>query len=135
MVKVFFDLYGHDFSTLINHDILSKHVTKVGLLYAFYVAKVGNPKCNHDLHSSTRRVIYCESCDWEICFACTSGGRTNGGKKRDPSMFGPWRLKFLPKLHVHCEIFLKYRSIILRRCLVLDKTQPRQATGGGYYAK
>ena len=103
MVKVFFDLYGHDFSTLINHDILSKHVTKVGLLYAFYVAKVGNPKCNHDLHSSTRRVIYCESCDWEICFARTSGGRTKGETKRDPSMFGPWRLKFLPKLHVDCE--------------------------------
>ena len=86
MVKTYFDLYGPHFVSLKTHEIDNEHVTIVGLIYSFYVAKVGNPTVDRHLHSSTNRKI---KCDLELVFHQKSGGRTGGITKRDKDLFGP----------------------------------------------
>ena len=53
MVKVYFDEDGPNFDTLSKHQIKHAHVSYVGQVYAFYVAKVGHPQLDNVRHSAT----------------------------------------------------------------------------------
>ena len=121
MVQVYFDLYGPDFGTLSKCHIRDHHVTQVGFVYAFYVAKVGNPSVDTDQHSSTRRRIYCDECEWEMFFNRSSGGRGNGCTKRDKAMFGPWQLSKLPAPHLDCT---SSKTIFIRKSIFIIHHRP-----------
>ena len=102
MVKVYFDLYGPDFSSLINHDIRHEHVTYVGFVYAFYKAQVAQPQLDNAGHNSTKRTIFCKACEWKIVFKRPSSGRSKHSTIRDKNGYGPWHLSELPPPHIGC---------------------------------
>ena len=54
------------------------------------VGKVCNVRLIRNQSSCTHQKIGCQSCTWQICFKQSSGGYTNGCKKRDKSKFGTW---------------------------------------------
>jgi len=89
MVEVFSTLCGPNWESHSKHEILDKHVTKVGLFYSFYVSKVKDPISSVKFYSVTKHTIKCKHCSWSVSFGRSSGGRTGSSKKRDPTMYGP----------------------------------------------